>query len=120
MLKKLIFISFIFFSNTYITLAEKVNPSRIIPVDQEDTIVRYNDWYTLLDWIILFFRNSIFNLLALIAIWVFLYIWARLVVARWNPEELKKTWTSLIYAVIWIVVVTLSWAIVRLVAWLDF
>ena len=118
MLKSFFFFIITFFSSLYLALASSGASIKddIIP-RPEDITVEWTDW---LNGIFKFFRESIFNLLALITIGVFLYIWARLVVARWNPEELKKTWTSFIYAIVGIVLVSLSWAIVKLVAWLDF
>lgn len=66
-----------------------------------------------------FFRDSIFQLLLLISIWVFLWIWIRLATARWNPEELKKAFTSLVYAVVWLFIVSAAWAMVKLVSGLS-
>lgn len=40
--------------------------------------------------------------------------------ARGNPEELKKALTSFIYAAIGIFTVALAWALVRIIAGLDF
>lgn len=73
----------------------------------------------LLDSIFSFLRDSIFGLLALIAIGVFLYIWAKLITARGNPEEFKKALQSFIYAVVWLFMVAFAFAIVRLVAWVN-
>ena len=67
-----------------------------------------------------YIKDSIFWLLWLISIGVFIYIWARLVVARWNPEEFKKAIMQLIYAVLWLFLVAISWLAVRLIAWLHF
>lgn len=72
-----------------------------------------------LDALFMFARDSIFWLLAVIAIGMFLFIWWRLVIARWNPEEFKKALKSFIYAAIGIFVVAAAWAMVRLIAWLD-
>jgi len=76
-------------------------------------------WEWLLDGILLFVRDSIFGLLALVAIAVFLYIWAKLVVARGNPEEFKKALQSFIYAVVGLFVVAFAFALVRLVAGIN-
>ena len=119
MAKKFFFLFLVFFTNIALTLS-KVDKWDIIP-DWNSIIWANASWGTnLLDSVFEFFRESIFSLLSLVAIAVFLYIWTRLVVARWNPEELKKAWTSLIYAVIGIVLVSVAWAIVNLVAGLDF
>ena len=95
----------------------------------KDTIIPYpsgvapsgevldGQWY--LDFVLEFTRDTVFALLALIAIGMFLYIWGRLVVARWNPEEFKKAMLSFVYAAVGIVVVAFAWAIVKLVAGID-
>lgn len=72
-----------------------------------------------IDGILGFFRDSIFDLLLLIAVWVFLFIWWRLLIARWNPEELKKAFISLVHAGIGLFVVSAAYAIVTFIAWID-
>lgn len=72
-----------------------------------------------LDYVFEFTRDSIFSLMALIAIAMFLFIGGRLVMARGNPEEFKKAMLSFVYAAIGIFVVAAAWAIVRLVAGID-
>lgn len=82
--------------------------------------VSTGNWLSTLDNILKYFKNSIFDLLALLVIWAFVYIWAKLVVARWNPEEFKKALTYFIYIIVWIFLVSSAWAIVKLVSWLNF
>lgn len=65
-------------------------------------------------------KDTIFGVLALIAIWVFLYLWYKLVVAKWNEEEFKKALLSFVYAVVGIVLVSLAWALVSFVSWIKF
>lgn len=78
-----------------------------------------SDTTNVLDAVLAYVRDSIFGLMWMIAIGVFLYIWFKLVVARWNPEEFKKALNTLIYAVIGIFVVSFAFAAVRLVAGLN-
>ena len=73
----------------------------------------------ILDAVLWYVRDSIFGLLALIAIGVFLYIGFKLISARGNPEEFKKGLNTLIYAVIGIFIVSFAWAAVKLVAGLN-
>lgn len=73
----------------------------------------------ILDKIFNYFQNSISWLIMIIAIWVFLYIWIKIIVAKWNPEEFKKHMLQFVYAAIWLFLVSASWAIVKLVAWLN-
>lgn len=82
-----------------------------------NTDAQSGEWF--LDAILAFVRDSVFALIALIAIGVFLFIGWRLIMARGNPEEFKKALMSFIYAAIGIFVVAASWAIVRLVAGID-
>lgn len=78
------------------------------------------DWLNLLDNVILFFKDSIFNLLYLIVVSAFIYIWAKLVMARWKPDQFKKIWIHIIHIVVWIFVITWAWAIIKVVSWLSF
>jgi len=72
-----------------------------------------------LDAILAFVRDSVFAVLVIIAIGMFLFIGAKLVVARWNPEEFKKALQSFIYAAIGILVVAFAYAAVTIVAGLN-
>lgn len=80
----------------------------------------WGNWLSLLDWILLYFKNSVFNLLALLVIAVFIYIWWKLVVARWKPDEFKKALMNFVYVIVWIFLVSAAWAIVKVVTWLNF
>lgn len=71
------------------------------------------------DGVLWFVRDTMFDLLLLIAVWVFLYIWGKLLMARWNPEELKKAFTGLVNAGIWLFVVAAAYALVTFIAWID-
>lgn len=77
-------------------------------------------WLTLLDWVLRYSKNSVFDLLALLVIAVFIYIWWKLVVARWKPDEFKKALMNFVYAIVWIFLVSAAWAIVKVVTWLNF
>lgn len=72
-----------------------------------------------LDSVLDFVRDSIFALLAVAAIAMFLFIWGRLLMARGNTEEFKKALNSFIYAAIGIFVVAAAWWIVRLIAGIN-
>lgn len=74
----------------------------------------------LLDGVLIWIKDSVFALMALIAVGVFLFIGAKLVIARGNPEEFQKALKTFIYAIIGIFIVAFSWAAVRLVAGLNF
>ena len=80
----------------------------------------WGEWLDLLDWILRYLKNSVFDLLALLVIAVFIYIWGKLVVARWKPDEFKSAMIQFIYVIIWIFVVSAAWAVVKVVSWLNF
>ncbi len=97
----------------------------IIPT-WNDSISAVEEWDLEISWdnnllnnLLKYIKNSLSYLLAVISIWVFLFIWWRLVVARWNPEEFKKALTHFIYAIVWIFVITASWLIVKLFTGID-
>jgi len=66
-----------------------------------------------------YIRDFIFWVLWIIAVWVFLYFWFKLITAQWNEEEFKKSLIGFVYAIIWIAIVPLSWAVVKLILWLK-
>ena len=66
-----------------------------------------------------FITDSIFGLLMVAAVGMFFFIWVRLAFARWNPEEFKTAMNSLVYAIVWLAVVSVAWAAVKLVAGLN-
>jgi len=96
----------------------KVNKQDIIPSDT--LVINEKEWVDSIDSVLWYVRDSIWWLLALIAIAVFIWVWFRLIVARWNPEEFKKALMQFIYAVVWIVIVALAWVIVKMASSLNF
>ena len=76
--------------------------------------------FNLIDTIFLFIKDSIFGLLALITIGLFIYIGWKLVKADWNPEEMKKAFLHLVHIIIGLFVVAASFAIVKIVSGLNF
>ena len=92
--------------------------NKIIP---EQTLVINNSksWKSLLFSILEYIRDSIFWLLVLIAIAVFIYIWSKLLMARWNPEEFKKALMHFVYAIVGLVIIALSWWVVKIVSSLN-
>ena len=124
MLQKLLIILLTFFVNVQILLAATGDlKDNILPTSSTDgnvgVLSGLSTNQNILDAILAYIRESIFGLMAMIAIGVFLYIWFKLISARGNPEEFKKALNTLIYAVIGIFVVSFAWAAVRLVAGLN-
>lgn len=66
------------------------------------------------------FKTIIFSLLALIAVAVFIYLWFKLTSAQWKPDEFKKAMLGFVYAVIWLAIIPLAWAMVKLISSLQF
>lgn len=66
-----------------------------------------------------FVQESIFGLLAVISIWVFLYIGLMFVKADWNPEEMKKAFISLMHVIIGLFIVAVSWVVVKMVSGIN-
>jgi|SaaInlStandDraft_6_1057023.scaffolds.fasta_scaffold00586_4 hypothetical protein len=95
--------------------------SALLDITDSDvtTKVKDDDWFWMLAWIINWVKESLTWVLVLIAIWAFLFIWVRLAFARWNPEEFKKWMMHLVYAVIWIFIVSIAWAAVKLISGID-
>lgn len=86
----------------------------------ENVITWVESWnLNTLDYIINYFQDTVSSLIFLLAVWVFIYIWIKLVFARWNPEDFKKNMLHFTYAAIWFFVIAASWALVKLVAWLN-
>jgi|GEM_PF-1343934 len=54
----------------------------------------------MIDTLLAFVRDSIFSLLALLAIGMFIFIGARLFMARGNQEEFKKAMNMFLYTII--------------------
>lgn len=86
-------------------------------IDAEgDIIASDEDKLDLLDRVFKFIKDSIADLTMFIVIAVFLYLGIKLVMAKWNPEELKKVMIHFVYVVIGIFLISAAWALVRLIA----
>lgn len=89
-------------------------------VDPGNDTISDQYWYTWLETIFKFFRDSIFSLILITCLWMFVYIWAKLFMARWNAEEFKKAILGFVYVVIWIAVIAFAWALIKFSSWMDF
>lgn len=63
-----------------------------------------------------YIKEVIVGLVPLIAIGTFLFIGARLFIAKWNPEEFKKALMHLVYVVIGLFFVVAAWAIISIIS----
>lgn len=75
---------------------------------------------SVIDAILLFVKDSIFWLLGLISIGMFLYVGFKLIKAEWNPEEMKWAFVTLTYVIVWLFIVAISWAVIKIVTGLNF
>jgi len=93
----------------------------MIPDDPDTIIINYDkEWEPLLVSIFEYIKESLFWILSLIAIWAFIYVWIKLIMAKWSPEEFKKALMHFIYIVIGLAIIAISWVVVRLVSGLNF
>jgi len=110
-----IFANIVYYSSVF---AATIDPDSILPTDT--TVVSWIDWGNVVVDSLLYVKDTIFNLMALIAISVFLYLWYKLIVARWNEEDFKKALLSFVYAIVGIVMASLAYALVSFVSWIQF
>lgn len=61
-------------------------------------------------------KTEIFSLVMVLAIWVFIFIGIKFASARWNPEEFKKAWLHLVYAIVGIFFIFMAWWLVKIVS----
>lgn len=64
-----------------------------------------------LKWVV----DTLFWILVVVAIWAILYLWIRLVLARWNQEELTKVTKNFIYIVLGLALISWAYAIITFV-----
>lgn len=70
--------------------------------------------------LILYAKKAMFSLFYIVAVWVFIFLWIKLMAARWNAEEFKKALMWFVYAIVWIVLIPLAYVLVSLVSWVNF
>lgn len=119
-MKKILFSLIAFSATLQITFA-KQQPQyleEMLP-NPQDVLVDWDNAGKQIDNFLFWVRDSIDTLLPITAIGVFLFVGIRLGLARWNPEEFKKSWMQFIYAIVGIFVVSFAWAAVKLVAGIN-
>lgn len=95
------------------SLKDSMLPNRnTVWVDDEGTFA--------LNQVFIYVKDFLFTILWLIAIWVFLYFWFKLISSRGNEEDFKKALMWFVYAVIGLAIIPLAWWAVRLITSLDF
>jgi hypothetical protein len=76
-------------------------------------------WFSVVTGLAAWFKDNLNSLVQILSVWAFLFVWIRLAMARWNPEEFKKALLHMIYVILWIFIITVAWAAVVLVAWIN-
>lgn len=119
-MKKILFSLIAYLSTLQIALAEQKKHylDQMLP-NSQDVLVKWDNAEDQVDNFLFWVRDSIDTLLPITAIGVFLFVGIRLGLARWNPEEFKKSWMQFIYAIVGIFVVSFAWAAVKLVAGIN-
>ena len=64
-------------------------------------------------------KDTIFGVLVLVVIGMFLYIGTKLIIARGQPEEFGNAMKSLVFVVVGIFVVSVAWLWVQLISSLE-
>lgn len=70
--------------------------------------------------VLVFVKDFLFSILAIVSIAVFIYFGFKLVVARGNEEEFKKALMWFLYAVIGLAIIPLAWWAVKIISTLKF
>jgi len=89
-------------------------------VDPANETISDQYGYAWLETMFEFFRDSIVSQILITCLWIFVYIWAKLFMARWNAEEFKKALLGFVYVVIWIAIIAFAWALIKFSSWMDF
>lgn len=74
---------------------------------------------TSVGWALKWWKNIALGLVFIITVWAFVYLWIKMAAARGNPDEFKKAWMHLVYIIIWLFVIFISWQIVIIVSRLS-
>ena len=112
--------SIVFASNSAFSTKDQTIVGWILEwIRPADAAITSDIWKKWISEIFVYTKSTIFDILALIVIWTFLFIGYKIVMARWKPEEFKKAFLMLIYAVLGLLFVSLSWVIVVFISGLK-
>ncbi len=114
---KKIFFSFVWFISAFqyafaISLKDGMLPS---------TSLAWVDW----DWknplinLFSYAKSFIFSILELVVIWTFLYLWFVLITSKWKPDDFKKALMWLVYAIVWLAIIPIAYAAVKIISSLN-
>lgn len=74
-------------------------------------------WF--LDGIAEYVKDSIFGILVLIVVGMFIYIWFKMIISRGKPEAFGEAMKSLTYVIVGMFVVSIAWLAVRLISGIN-
>ncbi|NVP17771.1 hypothetical protein HUU51_03570 [Candidatus Gracilibacteria bacterium] len=111
---------FLYFFSSYLYISAASLKDSLIS-DTQSSVGEVNGDTTgdILSPIFSWFKTEIFSLIMVVAIAVFIFIGIRFASARGNPEEFKKAWMQLIYAIIGIFFIFMAWGLVKIVSSLS-
>jgi len=109
-------LSLAFYTNTYSAWDNTIKNSLLGTTTSPIWWTNWNTTSSILWPLFAWFKTEIFSLVMVLAIWVFIFIGIKFASARWNPEEFKKAWLHLVYAVIWIFIIFMAWGLVKIVS----
>ena len=112
-MKKIIYILSMLISMSSINA---FNESDIDP--NTSSIITISSWWSAFDILNSIFSkiiSHIFSISALLITGVLIYVGYLFITSDWDQAQFKKAWKAFIYAVIWIVIIILSWSAVKLI-----
>lgn len=118
----LIFTSSAWFANTEeSTLWNEDIKNWMLWTDASLSIIQIDDttWTWSISGVFLYAIDFIFQLLIILLTWIFILIWWKLAISRWNPEEFKKAMLWFIYAIIWAALIPASYAVIQIISWIS-
>lgn len=120
-MKKLLYIItyFIALFSSKISFATSIKDKLLEDTSWNIWNVSWTSTSSILWWLFAWFKTEIFSVIMVISIAVFIFIGIKFATSRWNPEEFKKAWLHMIYAVIWIFFVFMAWWLVKIVSSLS-
>ncbi len=116
---KIFLILIIFITQINSSLAWWLKDS-MLPTTNNQIWVNTNSWTWAINNILIFIKDFIFTILWIIVVGVFLYFWFKLITARWNPEEMKNTLVAFVYAIVWLAIIPLAYALVKIITTYKF
>ena len=71
-----------------------------------------------IDQVVLWFIQYLLTFLSIIAVIMIIWAWFNILTAGWDEEKVKKWKTTIIQAIIWLVVIWIAYAIVNWYIWI--